>query len=159
MGSMPTPLRRAHIYLARGKPSIVAAMHFNSAGIYFEQEDPFVSEASDWGELGMSLDSSLSRFSFREANLRDSMKTDWPSFRSSRCRSVREFEEIYLRIAVCALNDSELLYDACCQPRGESDITFHVTLNPYAANEETNRLLKRLFNASQRWATISDSVE
>lgn len=33
---MPTPLRRAHLYLAVNKPAIVAAMHFNSAGIYYE---------------------------------------------------------------------------------------------------------------------------
>jgi hypothetical protein len=60
---------------------------------------------------------------------------------------------------VSALNDSELFYDAACQPRGERDITLHVTLNQNAPNEEIIMLLRKLFNASLRWATISDSVE
>jgi hypothetical protein len=126
---MPTPLRLAHLYLAENKPAIIAAMHFNSAGIYYEQKNPLVDESRDWGVLVLSLRSALDRFSFREANLRAGKKTDWPSYRTSRCRSVRQFEELYLCITVRALNDAELFYDASCQPRGESEITLHVMLN------------------------------
>ena len=150
---MPTPLRLAHLYLAENKPAIIAAMHFNSAGIYYEQADPFVDETGGWDGLVASLRSALDRFSFQEANLRDGKKTDWPSYRASGCRSVRQFEELYLCIPVRTLNDAELFYDASCQPRGESDITLHVMLNRYGKDDVIDKLLRRLFKESLRWVS------
>ena len=64
----------------------------------------------------------------RDQNLREHKKTDWPSFLASHCRSVQEFESTYLCIAVQALNDAELFYDANVQPRGEPDMSLHVTI-------------------------------
>ena len=118
-------LRCARIFLAENRQAIVAAMHFNSAGIYYEQDDPSVIESwRDGLALAGSLRSSLARLSLREENLRD--KTDWSSYRASRCRSVREFESLYLCIQVMALNEAELFYDAHSQPCGENDITLHI---------------------------------
>jgi hypothetical protein len=112
-----------------------------------------VDATDDWSALIVSLRLALERFSFQEANLRNSKKTDWPSYGASRCRSVRQFEELYLCISVRAVNDAELFYEASCQPRGESDITLHVTLNRYGQDSEICRLLRRLFKESVRWAT------
>ena len=145
-------LRCARIYLAENRPAIVAAMHFNSAGIYYEQDDPSVIESwRDGLALAGSLRSSLARFSLREENLRDMKKTDWPSYLASRCRSVREFESLYLCIQVMALNEAELFYDAHSQPRGENDITLHITINRHAPDVEIGRQLLKLFDACRRW--------
>ena len=156
---MLTKLRRAHLYLAENRPAIIAPVHFNSAGIYYEQENPLMDESSDWSALCASLRLSIDRFSFREANLWDAKKTAWPAFRASGCRSVRQFEEIYLRIDVCSVNDAELFYNASCQPRGEKDITLQVSLNRYGEDEEIDRLLKKLFKISLRWAAEFDLDE
>ena len=156
---MLTNLRRAHIYLAENRPAIIAPVHFNSAGIYYEQENPLLDESSDWNALCASLRSSIDRFSCREANLRDAKKTDWPAFRASCCRSVRQFEDLYLRIDVCSMNDAELFYNASCHPRGEKDITLQVSLNRYGEDEEIDRLLRKLFKASLCWANKFDLDE
>lgn len=152
---MPVPLRFARLYLSENKPAIIAAMHFNSAGICYEQEDPFVDKSGDWDTLVASLRSALARFSLRDKNLRDHKKTDWPAFRGSGCRSVRQFEDLYLQIEVRAVNEAEFYY-ASCQPRGEKDITLQVTLNRYGKDDEIDGLLRKLFKASLRWAADSD---
>jgi hypothetical protein len=156
---MLNKLRRAHLYLAENRPAIVAPVHFNSAGIYYEQENPLMDESSDWSALGASLRVSINRFAFRETNLRDTKKTDWPAFRASGCRSVRQFEDLYLRIDVVAVNEAELFYHASCQPHGEEDIKLQVTLNRYGKDEEVDRLLRKLFKASLRWTKEFDMDE
>lgn len=153
---MQSPLRYAHVYLSESRPAIVAPMHFNSAGIYYEQEEVFVDDSVGWCALSALLRSALDRYSFREANLREGKKTDWPSYKASHCRSVRQFEELYLRIAICAVNNAELFYDASCQPRCENDISLHIMLNPYAKGNEMDNLLKKLFKASLRWVPNTD---
>jgi hypothetical protein len=148
---MKTPLRRAHLYLAENRPAIIAASHFNSSGVYFEQDGPLVCELAKDGPLAGFLRTALSQFSFRDVNLRDHKKTDWPSYKASQCRSVREFEREYLLIGVSAVNEAELFYDACCQPHGEDDVKLHVTFNRSASADEIDRQLNKLFNACLRW--------
>jgi hypothetical protein len=151
MARMPIPLRRANVYMAENRPAIFAAMHFNSAGICYEQENPLVQQAADQGALSALLRTSLAQFSFLAANLRDRKSADWPSYKASRCRSIREFESQYTCIGVTAVNEAELFYDASCQPHGEHDIKLHVTLNRHAEDGEIDRLLNKLFHACRRW--------
>jgi hypothetical protein len=146
-------LRRAHLYLAQAdRPAILPAMHYNAAGIYYEQEDPLLlPEWRDRPGLAAALHSSLGRFSMRDQNLRDRQKTEWPSYVASHCRSVREFETAFLCIGVGATNEAELFYDASIQPHGELDISLHVTLNRHGPDEEIERQLVRLFDVASGW--------
>ncbi len=145
-------LRRAHIYLAQGnRPAIVSPVHYNAAGIYYEQNDPVVLPEWRGSGLAVALYSSLGRFSMRDQNLREYKKTDWPSYLVSHCRSVREFESAYLCIDVKAANEAELFFDASIQPRGEPDISLHTTINAHAPDEQTERQLVRLFDVASKW--------
>jgi hypothetical protein len=54
------------------------------------------------------------------------------------------------------VNEAELSYYASCQPRGEKDIKLQVSLNRYGKDEEIDRLLRKLFKASLRWAADLD---
>jgi len=146
-------LRRACIYLGVNfKQAIVTALHHNSAGISFEQDGPAV--IADWRRapgLGVALRLALERFSPRERNLRDLKKTEWPSYRASSLRSVREFEAAYICISVQALNEAELFYDAYAYPPGEEDIALHVTLNRYGPDDVIERKILKLFRACVDW--------
>jgi hypothetical protein len=146
-------LRYAYIYVAESRPAIVAAMHHNAASIYYEQDAPII--VADWRDLiplATAVRSSLERFSFRDCNLRAHKKTDCPSYIASRSRSVREFENAYLCIAVRALNEAELFYDASAQPRGEDDIVLHVTINRHEPDDEMGRKLLKLVDGCSTWA-------
>jgi hypothetical protein len=149
-------LRRACIYLGpTAKEAIVAALHYNSAGISFEQEGPVA--IANWRRapgLGAALRFALERFSLQERNLRDLKKSEWPSYRASSSRSVREFEATYICISVQALNEAEFFYDAWAYPPGEEDIALHVTLNRYGPDEEFDRKILRLFDACVGWPRL-----
>ena len=129
-----------------------SAMHYNAAGIYYEQDNPvLVPGWRDQHGLAEALRSSLARFSMRDENLRDRKKTDWPSYSASHCRSVREFETTFLCIGVQTLNEAEFSYDASVQPHGELDISLHVTINRYGPEGEIERQLVRLVDAASAW--------
>jgi hypothetical protein len=146
-------LRGASIYVcSEDRPAIVSALHHNNAGILYEQEDPII--VAQWCDpiaLATALRAALARFSLQDRNLRDSKLTDWPSYRASTARSVREFERTYIRIGVRSVNEAELFYDADAQPHGESHITLHVTLNRHGADHEMGKKLLRLFDACSDW--------
>lgn len=144
----------AHIFAADGKPSIIAALNFNSAGIYYEQDAPVVVAKDNWEGVVPHLREALARFAFREANLREGHLKDWPSYRASGERSVRRFQANYLCIQVRAVNDAELRYDASSKPIGEPDISLHVTLNPFGNDEEIGRLLAKLYSACLKWSNV-----
>lgn len=131
-------MRSAHIYLRDDKtPAIVAAMHRNIAGIYYEQEDPIV--VSAWREpdaLPNALWAALKRYSVQDRNLRDAKRLEWPSYRASRCRSVREFESTYLCITVDPVNEAEIIFSAEAKPFEEDDITFRVIFQRSAEDIE-----------------------
>jgi hypothetical protein len=150
--------RSARVFFAKGKPTIVVAMHVNAAGLYYEQEKPIVLAArEDRVALGAAVRECVQRFTLKDMNLRPRKAKDWPAFRASKCRSVREFEYQYSGMEIEKFNDSEhiALYDAWMLPFRESEIRFHSTLNLLAINdEETGRRLISLFEACQRWAEI-----
>lgn len=72
---------RAQLYLAVHRPAILAALHQNDAGIYYEQEDPIVLE--NWQDpqvFGSALRTCFGKFTVRDRNLRDIELTDWSSY-------------------------------------------------------------------------------
>lgn len=145
------------IYFSPEK-AIVAAQHYNAAGIYYEQEDPvIVSPWRDEEALSDVLRKALARFSFKDRDLREGKLTDWPSYRASKCRSVRDFESSYSRVSVTPLNHAKLFYRATIQPPGEPQIRLEVFLNPYGSDTEAFALpLVRLFDASSKWDLMLD---
>ena len=149
--------REANIcFITPTKPAIVAARHQNAAGITYEQEDPIlVPNWRDSAELAKALRAAIERFSFKDRNLRDLKRTEWPSFRASGFRSVKEFESVCLCVWIRAVNDAELFYEAEAKPIGEDDIMLKVTLNRNGSDEEIGRCLIRLFDLCTKWPALN----
>jgi hypothetical protein len=145
-------LRRAQVYLPKKDgAAIVAPMY--QAGFYYEQKDVIM--VPDWrkaSSLSGALRLAMERFSLSECEARIQKKSDWPSYRASGIRSIREFEKTFLSIGVIAVNETELFYDAATQPDGEEEISLHTTLNRYAKDDEFVRPLFRLFDATVGWS-------
>ena len=55
-------------------------------------------------------------------DLRNVKLTDWPSYRSSSARSVREFERTYIAIAVSSTNDKNTNYQIVGFPEKDADV-------------------------------------
>jgi len=131
-------------------------MHVNKEGVYYEQNQPLVLDNwRDKAALVGPLCTALEKFSVRDEDFRHRHKTDWPSFRASQCRSLSEFQNLYLCINLTAVNKADILYDLCAQPRGERDITLHLTINQNAPGDEIERQVLKLFDACRCWTPVS----
>jgi hypothetical protein len=101
--------------------------------------------------LGISVAFVAWALSDARSDLRDQRRTDWPSYVASQCRSIRQFENEFLCIDVRALNQAELFYEASVRPKGEPDISLHVTLNRHEHDNEIGRQLVKLVDVASRW--------
>jgi hypothetical protein len=146
-------IREARIYLrSEDTPAIVTAVYENKESLPYEQEEALV--LPNWGDpisLALALRRSIDRFERRDRNLRGYKRAEWPAYRASNCRSVREFESHYLQIFVRAANESELFYVAHTKPHDEEEIELRVVLNRYGPDEEIGRKIRRLFDACSKW--------
>ena len=141
-------LRYANVYLAQGRPAIVAAAYYNLAGIGYEQEVPLVVEWGDEAALAEAVNTSVERFCLRDRNLRDLKSTEWPAFIASRCKSVRQFERTYQHIHVGALSSAGNGFEASAKPPGEPEIRLCISFPRIFNNPVLGRQLYRLYAAS-----------
>jgi hypothetical protein len=93
------------VYMSRLPAKIIICPEGSiERGFHTEQEPLAVLPyACSTEALGQTVWESLLQFKATPGlNLRSSKKTDWPAYRASGARSVREFEEQYLRVSVVA---------------------------------------------------------
>ena len=101
--------------------------------------------------LGAASRQVLARFCRKDRNLYGSKLTDWPAFKASRLRSVKQFEASYLRLHVVAVNEAAIIFEASAFPPKESEIAFRVTFTKGNSNEEVGALLLRLITSCIQW--------
>ena len=95
---------RVAVYLpCSSKTTIVCPTESVNGGLYCDQPPPALLQLDAAPEsLGQSVWEALLSFcSISEpVNLRSYKKTDWPAFRASGMRSVRQFEDSFVRISI-----------------------------------------------------------
>ncbi len=145
--------REARIYLPREKGSaIVAPVYFNMCSLNYEQENPIV--VAEWRDpiaLVSAFRTAIERFTFLDRNLREVKLSDWPAYRASGCRSVRQFEGnqfVYIK----AVNEAALFYEARTKPDGEEEIELRIVLNRYGPDVELGQKILRLFDVCSKWS-------
>ncbi len=140
-----TRLRYTNLYLAAGRPAIVAAAYYNLAGIGYEQEDPVVVAWGDENSLAEAVNTTVERFCLRDRNLRDSKSTEWPAYLASKCRSVSDFERAYQYIRVTAISHDGNGFVASTEPPGEREISLCVSFPRIFNNPDMGRQLYKLY--------------
>jgi hypothetical protein len=131
---------------------IAAAIYDNRDSASYEQEDAAVVEQWRISEiLGAVTWEVLARFCRKDRNLYGSKLSDWPAFKASNLRSVKQFEASYLRIGIVAVNDAALMFEATVFPPNESEIALRVAFSKGNSNQEVGTLLLRLISSCLRW--------
>ena len=125
---------------------IIAPRHVNNAGIIYEQENcKTINKSSSVLELGTEVIESMNLFSFKDINLRDSKLTDWPSFKHSKSKSVRAFEQEYIHISVDSCNEYNLIIEVEGFPHMDSELTIKSTISFYAEKEEIGKRIMKVY--------------
>jgi hypothetical protein len=148
-------LRQAHVYLPNeDRPAILVPVYHTGDGWIVEQSNPTL--LSEWRKpvlLAKGVRSVLQQCALKRMQTREGGHgRESSTYRASGCGTLREFESTYLRIIVCARDDSELRFDAYARPHYEQEIELRTTLNPGGLEVEIGRKLLRLFDACAKWS-------
>ena len=124
-----------HLYISEHYNSIIVTpLLINKAGIYYESEQSRTMKL--WptpDELGLAIKESLEASIEVDINLRDRKSTDWPSFKQSKLKTVKEFESKYSLILILASNEANNSYDARMVPQNDEELSIHISINPVPA--------------------------
>ncbi len=125
---------------------IIAPRHINKAGIIYEQENcKTLSKSTSYNELGTQIIDSMNLFSLKDKNLRETKLTDWPSFKHSKSKSVRAFEQEYKYISVDSCNEYNLIIDIEGLPYKDSELKVKTTISFYADKEEVGKRIMKVY--------------
>ncbi len=133
--------KRSSVYISdKHEQIIITPRHVNKAGIIYEQEKCItLSKSTSVIELGTEVIESMNQFSLKDINLRDKKTTDWPSFKHSKSKSVRAFEEEYINISIDSSNEYNLIIKIEGSPYKDSELTIKSTISFYADKDEIGK--------------------
>lgn len=124
---------------------VVAAMHVNAAGIYFEQAVATRLEVPlSAMNLGLAFRHAFNAFGPLEADLREWNKRDWPAFKASGLRSVKQFEDRFRPVTCCGVTPSNMSVCASTPHPRDSVVELSLTFNPLSPPEVIGEHLQRL---------------
>lgn len=127
---------------------IITPRQINKAGIIYEQENcETISKSTSALELGITVMRSMNQFSFKDVNLRNTKLTDWPSYKHSKSKSVRTFEQEYIHISVDSCNENNLIIEIQGFPYKDSELTIKSMISFYANKEEIGSRILKVYEA------------
>ena len=133
------------VYLSKEYQSIlIVPMHVDKSWVHYEQEEiQNIKFEASFEEIGQSLKNSLNKFCEKETNFTYRNKKDWPAFKASKLKTIKEFETKYSRISISGLNESNLILAFDASTTSKDDINLRTTISAHADNSDLgNRLLK-----------------
>ncbi len=139
--------KRISIYISdKQKQLIIVPQHENEAGIIYEQDKCLVNEnPMNHSELGKEVINNLNLYSIKDVNLRDNKSSDWPAFKNSKVKSIREFKQEYIRISVESVNNSNLILLIEGKPYNGSELTINSQISFHANNEEIGKRVMKIY--------------
>ena len=145
----PAAIRGVHLYLSTATV-IVAPIHQNLDGIYYEQPSPLViAEPVSPAQLGAAFRGGFDSFSVQDKDLATAKRSDWPAFRASGVGTLKEFERLFRPMRCYGLDASNAVVRASMAHPSQDDIELSVSFNPLLAPEEVGGLLLRLACAAR----------
>ena len=142
-------IRCVNVY-ASSQCFIIAAMHQNFAGIYYEQSEPVLIQGKPSAEeLGSTFRNAFDEFSIKDVNLRETKRSDWPSFKASYLRTPKEFERSFRLIHCASCDASNAVVRASVTNPTHSDIELSASFNPLSAPKDIGASLLLLLEVAQ----------
>ena len=141
----------AHLYVSNERDKlIVASVHQNSDGIYFEQSGARLFDYWPNDEqLGQAFKDAFEAFAPKDADLRNHKKTDWPAYKASRLRSARAFESEYQLVSCYSLNESNAIVRASMVHPAVPEVELSTSFNPKLPASRIGTLLAKLFETAR----------
>ncbi|GAA4301946.1 hypothetical protein [Nibribacter koreensis] len=141
--------KKIAVYLSTEYKKILVAPFFvDESWLYYEQEEVEVLNFDVPDELiGESIKRNLQKFAEKNQDLTKRNLTDWPAFKASKLKTVKEFEKKYSRISISGLNEANISLSMDAETKSEHEINLRTTLSAYADNKLLGIRLKKIYQA------------
>ncbi|MBJ6116650.1 hypothetical protein JAO76_00480 [Pontibacter sp. BT310] len=127
---------------------LVAPFIVDESWLRYEQEDVEVLSFDVTDELlGESIKRNLEKFAEKNKDSTKRNLTDWPAFKASKLKTVKEFEKKYSRISISGLNEANISLAMDAETKSEHEINLRTTLSAYADNKLLGIRLRKIHKA------------
>lgn len=142
-------IKYASVYISnKYEQIIIAPRYINKAGVIYEQENcRIVDIGISTLELGIEVIKCMNLFTLKDTNLQNTKLTDWPSFKHSKSKSVKAFEQEYIHISIDSSNGYNQTIEMEGFPQKNSELTIKSTISFYAKKEEIGKRVMKIFEA------------
>jgi hypothetical protein len=149
---LPEFVRACTVYFSAVHETALVAALFNHGGMFAEQPDGIVvCPRDDVPGLGAAVRAALEACRYEpEFNYRDRKRSDWPAFKRSGCRSIRQFEQDYLPIILRGMNEANLICAAESPPYGPCDLRLLASVSFHAPAAELGACLTTVWQEYRR---------
>lgn len=145
----PDPIRCVFLYFSADRV-IVAAAYQSAAGICHEQPEPaLIQGPPSAARLGDAFQTAFRKFSMKDTNLQGMRKSDWPAYRASGSRSLKEFERTFRPMTCHGLNASNATVQASVAYPPCPELELSIAFNPLLPSEVVGERLLRLLQAAE----------
>lgn len=142
-------VKHTTVYISdKYKQLIIASRYENKAGVLYEQEKCYsVDYPLEPANLGEKIIESLNNYSVNDVNLSHHKSSEWPAYKHSRCKTVREFEKEYISIFIRSVNESNLtlMIEGC--PFKNNELTVNSMVSFHADKEEIGTRVSKVYLA------------
>ena len=137
------------VFMSQEYDKILLAPFFvDESWLHYEQEEieALRFDVND-EELGESIKRNLKKFAEKNADTTKRNKKDWPAFKASNLKTVKEFETKFSRITISGLNEANLILAFDAETKSKNKIDLRTTISAYADNNELGDRLRKLHKA------------
>ncbi|MFT5618046.1 MAG: hypothetical protein ACI85I_001275 [Arenicella sp.] len=135
------------IYLSSELNDILIAPQFvDESWVHYEQEEIQQMDFDCENELlGKAIKDNLDKF--KEKNREETQRKiiDWPAYKASKLKSVKEFEKKFTRISICGANEANTILCFDADMKSKYGIDLRSSISTYAKDKEIGFLVKKLY--------------
>ena len=127
---------------------LISPMFVDESWVHYEQEEIEVLNFDTNDHLlGEAIKNNLDKFEEKNCDLTNRNKKDWPAFKASKLKTVKEFESKFSRISIEGLNESNLILAFDAETNSKDEINLRTTISFRTETNELGVRLKKLHKA------------
>lgn len=130
---------------------IIAPCHEDKRGLVHEQEKCSIFDFPiDNNQLGNSLKNNLDLYYYMDEMYKMKKQSDWPAYKTSKCKTIRTFEKEYICIRIEIIMARNLFYTLTGIYDYKGDLLIHLIVNFHSGEYELAKGVISVYEACKK---------
>lgn len=137
-------VRLCNVYIPRGGGAVLVSATFNHGGLFAEKPEAVVEcNIAISEEIGTAVKQKINECEYRpQFKYSGQKKSDWPAFKHSGIKTIKSFEDNYVRYSIKGANDANIIWQID-SPEFHNDIRLESSVSASAEPIEIGEWIKR----------------